>query len=158
MKASKAARASALCRRSEEVAGLLVDAGNNLIAVTADQVARDVQRFRRLSGELGGGGQRRGFHLIGRANLPDKARFPCFVAREPSPAASSAKARWCPMMRGASRLDAASGTSARSTKGVRNWLRAEAMVRSQCRCMVVPIPIASPSTPDTIGFSGADQA
>ena len=31
-------------------------------------------------------------------------------------------------------------------KGVRNWLREEATVRSQCRCSVVPMPMARPST------------
>jgi hypothetical protein len=68
------------------------------------------------------------------------------VILAPSPMPSSAKARWWPMICGA--RSTASGTA---NPGV-------AKVRSQCRWIVVPMPIASPSTPETTGFFAVASA
>ena len=153
MKAMKAARASSDFSRSRKMLALLADAGDELVARAAHQVARDLQRLRRLGGDRLGGGQTRRARDRPRRR-PRRSGPPPWRARPKSlrrgrAARRPAGGRGSP---GTSRLEPASGTSPRSTKGVRNTVRGVAKVRSQCRLIVVPMPTAMPSTPETIGF------
>ena len=69
------------------------------------------------------------------------------------PITRSSNARRCPIRRGASRLEAASGTRPRLTNGVEKRASVPATTWSQCSSMVVPTPTARPCTAATSGRS-----
>ncbi|QTK79433.1 hypothetical protein AT6N2_C1735 [Agrobacterium tumefaciens] len=158
MKASKAARASALCSCATKWRP-----SSSMRAMISSRLPRTRSRAI-FSACCGLAASRVASASVSASTCSGATTFQispacnACSAEKPSPIASRAKARWCPMSFGTSRLEAASGTSARSTKGVLNRLRPEATVRSQCRFSVVPMPMASPSTPETSGFSKATSA
>lgn len=149
MKASKAVRASALFSRS-----------------TKYSVPRPCARQARLRSRGSGRGQSA---WLPAAAAEGEARQASASRPRPQPGRHFARSRpassparrrsprwrrawqgahWWPIIFGASRREPAAGTSARSTeKGVLNRLRSEAIVRSQCIWIVVPMPMARPSTP-----------
>ena len=153
MKAIKAARASSDFSRCLEMLPLLAHARQQRFARAEHQVAGDLQRLRRFRGDE----VRSLHHRRLEFGLPRRRRR---SARPPSRARRKslrrARAAQKPAggrgWRAASRLEPASGTRPRSTKGVRKTVRGVAKVRSQCRLSVVPMPTAMPSTPETIGF------
>ena len=94
---------------------------------------------------------------LARTSLSGSAAFamPIVAAVLPStgsPRANIANARAWPMRAGSSQLEAASGTSARLTKGVVSFASSAMKTRSQCISIVTPMPTASPCTAATYGF------
>ena len=159
MNAMQAARASSDFSRSRKCSPSSADALAQFVAIAQHQVAGDFQRLRRLGGDCLGSGKHRRLKLVLRPRPDRSGRHPGPARPKtlrPAPRAQMPAAG--PGRPGASRLEPASGTSPRSTKGVRKTVRGVAKVRSQCRLIVVPMPTAMPSTPETIGFSSSASA
>lgn len=88
--------------------------------------ARNLHGLWRFGGNLLSSFQHFRFQIIAFNDFVDKTCFKCGLCVEAVPKCQKCKAFWCPMSGGASRLEAASGTSPRSTKGygtMRGWLR-----------------------------------